>query len=201
MITREDLSSDDVVAQARGLLGVHITTRVDGQLTTGRIVETEAYRGRDDKAAHSYNYKRTARTEVFFGAAGHAYVYLCYGIHRMFNIIVGPVGEPNAILIRAIEPVAGIATMLARRQLDQVERRVGGGPGLVCQALGIELQHNACDLFDPYSPIQLAGKFDQVAASGSILASPRVGVAYAQECAQWPWRFRESGSDFTSPAK
>lgn len=166
----------------------------------GRIVETEAYRGRDDRASHAYPLKQTPRTEVFFGPPGHAYVYLCYGIHRMFNVICGPRGEPNAVLVRAIEPLRGVGAMLRRRSLDKLQRRVGGGPGLVCQALGIELRHNAVDLFDPSSPIRLEGDFGGVGTS-DLLASPRVGIAYAGVDAARPWRFRESGSAFTSPAK
>ena len=175
-------------------------TEVDGEPAIGRIVETEAYRGRDDRASHAYPLKRTRRTEVFFGPPGHACVYLCYGIHRMFNVICGPVGEPNAVLVRAIEPVAGTDAMLRRRGLSEVGRRVGGGPGLVCQALGIALAHNAVDLFSAGSAVRLRGVFGGLPAA-AVVSSPRVGIAYAGEDAARPWRFRVSGSGFTSPAK
>ena len=172
------------------------------------IVETEAYRGRDDKAAHSYQYRRTPRTEVFFGPAAHAYVYLCYGIHHMFNVIVGPVGEPNAVLIRAVEPREGLETMLERRGLAKVERRLSGGPGLVCQALGLDRSHNGLDLLDESSFVRLRGplgSFSLRQAQGrltkQVITSPRVGIAYAEECAAWPWRFRVKDNPYTSPAK
>lgn len=199
MIDREALRGIDVVGQARGLLGVRLVTEVDGAPASGRIVETEAYRGRDDRASHAYPLKRTRRTEVCFGAPGHAYVYLCYGIHRMFNVVCGPVGEPNVVLVRAVEPVGGVDVMLARRGLAKPQRRVAGGPGLVCEALGIALGHNRADLFDPAGPLRLEGAFGSV-PDVDVEASPRVGIAYAGGDASRPWRFRERGSPFTSPA-
>ena len=103
-IERLHLANLDILGQAQGLLGTLLISEIGGQRSVARIVETEAYRGADDKAAHSYGYKRTQRTEVFFGPPGHAYVYLIYGMHRMFNVICGPENEPNAVLIRAVEP-------------------------------------------------------------------------------------------------
>ena len=200
-ICRYHLADEDVVAHARALLGTRIVaTDSSGVETVGRIVETEAYRGADDKASHAYPLKRTPRTEVFFGEPGHAYVYLCYGIHRMFNVITGPVGTPNAVLVRAIEPLSGIEAMLKRRELTRVQRRVGGGPGLVCQALGIGLDDNASDLFDGASRVRLSGVFGGHSPK-QVIASPRVGIPYAEECAAWPWRFRIAGNGFTSPAR
>lgn len=199
-LTREALVGDDVVAQARGLVGAHVETGFGESLTRARIVETEAYRGRDDRAAHSYGYKRTKRTEVFFGEAGRAYVYLCYGIHRMFNVIVGPVGEPNAVLVRAVEPLVGTGLMLRRRKLERGSRRLTGGPGLVTQALGITLDDNGCDLFSAASQVRLSGPFGSLPAK-QLTVGPRVGVDYAGACALRPWRFRESGNAYTSPAK
>ena len=192
---------------ARQLLGVTVYTEVGGVPTAGRIVETEAYRGADDKAAHSYKYKRTKRTAVFYADAGHAYVYLIYGLHRMFNVVVGPPGEPNAVLVRAVEPVTGIDVMLARRKLRTPGPRIGNGPALVCQALGISRAHYGLDLLGAGSPVRLLGELGTVPAP-EVIASPRVGIAYAGECARWPWRFRESGplgplgaNSYTSPAK
>ncbi len=199
-VTRADLAHLDVVGQARGLLGCVVTSEIDGALTAGRIVETEAYRGRDDRASHAYPLKRTPRTEVFFGPPGHAYVYLCYGIHSMLNVIVGPEQEPNAVLIRAVAPARGVELMLARRKLGRPVRRLSGGPGLVCAALGITRSQNAVDLFDPASPVRLSGTFGSLAAK-RITVGPRVGIDYAGACAARPWRFRESGSAYTSPAK
>ena len=175
-------------------------TNVNGSVAVGRIVETEAYRGRDDKAAHSYNYKRTARTEVFFGPPGHAYVYLIYGIHQLFNVITGPPGEPNAVLIRAVEPITGIQAMLNRRDIEKVVPRVSNGPGILSQALGISRDHNGVDLFASDSEVHLSGPFGGLSPK-LIKASTRVGVGYAEECAAWLWRFRDLSSPYTSSAK
>lgn len=189
-----------VEAVARGLLGVEVHSYIDGVHTAGRIVETEAYRGADDKAAHSYKHKRTKRTEVFFGDAGHAYVYLIYGVHEMFNVVTGPVGQPDAVLVRAVEPVIGREPMRARRKRPVDGPRLTNGPALVCQALGITREHYGADLTDPRSPVHLRGRLHTLTAE-NVLVSPRVGVAYAEECAGWPWRFRVSGNLYTSPAK
>lgn len=121
---------DDVVAIAQELLGTILVTEWEGVRTTARIVETEAYRGPEDKASHAYNNRRTARTEVMFGPGGHAYVYLCYGIHHLFNVVTGPAEIPHAVLVRAVEPLAGIDIMMARRQRTQnkeVNIRPGAG--------------------------------------------------------------------------
>lgn len=185
---------------ARALLGAEIHSFVDGLHTAGRIVETEAYRGADDKAAHSFGNRRTKRTEVFFGPPGHAYVYLIYGLHRMFNIVTGPAGQADAVLVRAVEPLVGIDVMLSRRNLSTVAPRISNGPALLCQALGVTLDHYATDLLDASSAIQLHGSLGTVSDT-DVIRSPRVGVAYAEDCATWPWRFRESGNPYTSPAK
>lgn len=199
-IHRSHLADLDIIRQAKGLLGALVVSEIGGQRSVARIVETEAYRGADDKAAHSYGYKRTNRTEVFFGQPGHAYVYLIYGMHRMFNVICGPENEPNAVLIRAVEPIEGISFMQMRRGISTQTNRISNGPGILCQALGISLDHNGCDLFNEASPMRLAGLFSQLSPK-QILSSPRVGVGYAEECAAWNWRFRESGNPWTSPAK
>ncbi len=199
-ISREALCGLDVVAIAKSLIGAEIHTFIGGLHTAGRIVETEAYRGTDDKAAHSYGHRRTPRTEVFFGPGGHAYVYLIYGIHHMFNIVTGPVEQPDAVLIRAIEPLVNFDLMRSRRGLTASGPRIGNGPALVCQSLGIDRSHYGVDLMSEDSDVRLRGELGSVSAR-SIVASPRVGIAYAEECAVWPWRFRESGSPHTSPAK
>lgn len=199
-LSREALTDGNVVDHARALIGVELHSWIDGIHAAGRVVETEAYRGADDKAAHSYGYKRTARTDIFFGAAGHAYVYLIYGLHSMFNVVTGPRGQPDAVLVRAIEPLFGTDAMLARRKLPSILPRIGNGPALVCQALAITRHHYGVDLLAGDAVIQLRGVLNSVAAS-AIIAGPRVGVAYSEECAAWPWRFRESGNPYTSPAK
>ncbi len=169
-IARDRLTGAGVVAHARALLGAEVHTFVDGSHTAGRIVETEAYRGADDKAAHSYGHKRTKRTEVFFGPPGHAYVYLVYGLHQMFNIVTGPAGQPDAVLVRAIEPIRGTEVMLARRGLPELSPRVGNGPALVCQALGITRAHYGLDLLSADAEVQLRGVLGSV-PDGDVLQS------------------------------
>lgn len=189
---------DDTKRISKELLGKVLCTRLRGKLTTGMIVETEAYLGVIDKAAHSYGGKRTARTEVMFGSAGRAYVYLCYGIHHLFNVVVNQKGVPEAILVRAVEPIEGISTMLHRRNMSKPENRLTAGPGAMSQALGISTKLNALSLMGSRAWIEDRGiKIKH----GRIQASPRVGVAYAEECAAWPLRFRIRDNPWVSKAR
>ncbi|MEL6867213.1 MAG: DNA-3-methyladenine glycosylase [Bacteroidota bacterium] len=192
--------SDDVVALSQRLLGTYLLTYFDQQLTVGRIVETEAYRAPDDKACHAYGNRHTPRTATMFKEGGHAYVYLCYGIHHLFNVVTGPEGAAQAVLIRAIEPVDGIDLMLERRQFSTLKPQLSAGPGVMTKALGIHTQHTGLDLRSADSPIWLEDR-ERDLPEEAIMASPRVGVAYAEECALWNWRFRIKASRWTSPAK
>ncbi|MBP6687445.1 MAG: DNA-3-methyladenine glycosylase [Lacibacter sp.] len=176
---------DDVKQIAQDLLGKYIITTFDQQTTIGRIVETEAYAGIIDKASHAYNNRRTARTEVMFGAAGVSYVYLCYGIHHLFNVVCNVKDKPDAVLIRGIEPVEGINTMLQRFKKEKAGSSIGRGPGNVSKALGISTQHNGLQLQS--KQIWLAE--DHASTSFNILTSPRIGVDYAAEHAKWLFRF------------
>ncbi len=176
---------DDVAQIAKDLLGKYIITTFDQQTTVGRIVETEAYAGIIDKASHAYNNRRTARTEVMFGPAGFSYVYLCYGIHHLFNVVCNVKDNPDAVLIRGIEPVEGINIMLQRFRKDKTDSSIGRGPGNVSKALGISTQHTG--LYLQSKKIWLAE--DNASASFSILTSPRIGVDYAGEHAKWLYRF------------
>ena len=189
----------DPVQVAKDLLGKYLVTRFDGQLTAGKIVETEAYRAPDDRASHAFGNRRTGRTEVMFAEGGHAYVYLCYGIHHLFNVVTGPAGMAHAVLIRAVEPIDNVELMLARRAMGKLQPRLTAGPGALTQALGILTAHSGQNLLDPTGPLWLEDRGELVLEE-NIIASPRVGVAYAGECAAWPWRFRIKGSAWTSPA-
>jgi DNA-3-methyladenine glycosylase len=182
---------EDVVGLARDLLGKVLVTHFDGLTTSGIITETEAYRGPEDRASHAWNNRRTARTDVMFSAGGSVYVYLCYGIHHLFNVVTGPVGLPHAVLIRAIQPAVGEEAMLYRRRLSAPRKGWLTGPGTVAQAMHIKTYHNGLRLDDPNSPLQL---FDAgiTVPSSQILSSPRVGVQYAGADALLPWRFRFS---------
>ncbi len=191
----------DVTNLAQDLLGMVLCTHLDGHHTCGIIVETEAYKAPEDKASHAYGGRRTARTETMFGPGGLAYVYLCYGIHHLFNVVTGPRDVPHAILIRGIEPVVGEEIMLERRKMAKLEPRLTSGPGSLSRALGISTALNAVDLASKKSPIWIETPEKEKEADFDIIASPRVGVDYAEECAAWPWRYRIAGNPWTSPAK
>jgi DNA-3-methyladenine glycosylase len=194
---------EDVVAISRNLIGMILYSKMNGVVTGGRIVETEAYGGVTDRASHAYGDRRTGRTETMYRAGGVCYIYLCYGIHHLFNIVTGPEGRPDAVLIRALEPVAGIESMLKRRGLDRVQRRVAGGPGLVTQSLGLTTDQDGLSLIHSkkiWLEMDGAQKTDQE-RNNSIIASRRVGVDYAGEDAERLWRFRLKGNKFTSSAK
>jgi len=205
MIIRDEafFQREDVVDISCDLIGMILCSKMNGHVTGGRIVETEAYGGITDLASHAYGGRRTGRTETMYATGGICYIYLCYGIHHLFNLVTGPKGRPDAVLIRALEPVRGIETMLDRRNLNRVQRRVAGGPGLVSQALGITTNQNGISLLDS-GKIWLESDQNWKSVHKSeteIIASPRVGVDYAGEDADRPWRFRLKGSKFTSPAK
>lgn len=186
----------DVVTLSRRLLGCHLNTLVDGKITSGRIVETEAYRGRDDKACHAFNYKRTKRTETMFMEGGHAYVYLCYGIHHLFNVVVNVEGEPDAILIRAIEPIKGVEEMLLRRKINKIKPQLTAGPGVLSKAMGIDKSMNNVDLTAIESPVWI--ELMEPVEVDNIISGPRIGINYAEECVEWPWRFCIKNNDYLS---
>ncbi len=171
----------DALSVARDLLGMHLVIRHTKGVQVGRIVETEAYQGPDDLAAHSAGGRRTARTEVMYGPAGHAYVYLIYGIWNCLNVVTGTPGVPHAVLLRALEPVTGI---------DEPS----WGPGLLCRALGIDRKYNGRDLRGRELWIA-APKTRQRVRVGS---GPRIGVEYAGAWAARPWRFFDLDSPFVS---
>lgn len=191
--------TDDVLEISKKLLGKLLCTKSsEGIITKGKIVETEAYDGITDRASHAYKNKITDRTRVMFQEGGISYVYLCYGIHHLFNIITGPEHIPHAVLIRAIEPVSGIDQILARRNQKKLDRKTGGGPGIVSQALGITVSDNTESLQSNRIWLE---ESKVVYHEDEIIASPRVGVDYAGDDAKLPWRFRVKSSSFTSPAK
>lgn len=197
-LPRSFYERDDVAQIARELLGKVLVTNFDGFLTSGIIVETEAYNGRNDKACHSFTHGKTERTKIMFGEPGYAYVYLCYGIHHLFNVVTNVDGLADAVLIRAIEPLDGTPHILDRRNKSKLERSVGGGPGIASQALGITTRNYGTDLLGNSIWIEERSIAEP---AFEIIASPRVGVDYAEEDALRPWRFRIRGNKFTSPAK
>jgi DNA-3-methyladenine glycosylase len=179
---------NDVVALSRSLIGKYLFTclRPEFEVTGGMIIETEAYRGADDKACHAYFNRRTLRTEVMFAEGGVSYVYLCYGIHYLFNVVANQKDVADAVLIRAIRPEVGIETMIKRRKKTKIVPSLTKGPGAVCQALGITKEQNAIALDSDCLWIEERGI--EIKPS-EIMASPRVGVDYAGKDALRPWRF------------
>lgn len=192
--------SEDVVQISKDLLGKYLVTNFDKQITVGKIVETEAYRAPDDKACHAHLNRFTNRTKVMFEVGGTAYVYLCYGIHHLFNVVTAPKGMAHAILIRGIEPVENVELMLQRRNFTTVKSQLTAGPGVMSKAMGITKAYTGHSLTAADSEIWIEDR-GTVLSEKDIIASPRVGVDYAEECALWNWRFRVKDSKWTSPAK
>jgi len=184
----------DVNDLAQQLLGKQLFTNVDGNITGGIIVETEAYAGISDKASHAFGGRLTERTKTMYLAGGVAYVYLCYGIHHLFNVVTGPLNTPHAVLIRGLEPTQGVDVMLERRRMNKLQPNITGGPGALAKALGIDKRFNAIDL----SADQIWIEEGLPIGSERIASSPRVGVNYAAEHASLPWRYYVKGNRFVS---
>jgi DNA-3-methyladenine glycosylase len=187
--------SNNVVDIARNLLGKYIFTSISGIITGGYIVETEAYNGVNDKASHAYGNRLTSRTQTMFEQGGIAYVYLCYGIHEMFNVVTSVKGEPHAVLIRAINPTVGLDEMLYRRNMAIVKPNLTAGPGSVGKALGISRKLNGVSLQGNEIWIEDRGL---TFGDEQIAAVSRVGVAYAAEDALLPYRFYLKGNVYVS---
>jgi DNA-3-methyladenine glycosylase len=197
-LSRDFYLRKDVVKIARELLGKIIVTTFDNIITAGRIVETEAYNGVVDKASHAYGNRRTNRTEIMFAEGGLAYVYLCYGIHHLFNVVTNVRDTPHAVLVRAVEPLIGIDDMLIRTRKLKLDFTLTKGPGNVSKALGILTQHTGLNLCGGKLFIADDGfKFKP----SVISVSPRIGVDYAAEDALLPYRFFIAGNQFVSGKK
>lgn len=194
-LTEAYYHSADVVALSRDLLGKYLFTSIDGVTTGGIIVETEAYNGVVDRASHAFGNRMTPRTQTMFMQGGVAYVYLCYGIHEMFNIVTSVEGQPHAILIRAIEPTEGLDEMLMRRNMPVLKPNITSGPGSVAKALGISRKINAFSLQGDTIWVEDRGL---TFAEENITAVPRVGVAYAGDDALLPYRFYVKGNIYVS---
>ena len=185
----------NVLKIAKELLGKVLVTNWKGVVTSGRIVECEAYAGAIDKASHASGGRRTGRNEIMYGDGGYAYVYLCYGIHHLFNVVTNSREIPHAILVRALDPVEGIEEMLLRTNKKKLDHTLTRGPGNVSKALGILTKHSGLSLLDDRIFIVDDGsKYSK----GDIAASPRIGVDYAGEDALLPYRFYVKGNPFVS---
>lgn len=175
----------DVVQIARDLLGMVLISRTENLLTSGIITETEAYAGRNDRACHAHGGRRTARNEVMYGEPGRAYIYLCYGIHHLFNVVTHHSGMADAVLIRALWPLEGVEQMKMRRGVLQMNQ-LCNGPGKLTQALGISTQLNGVSLLEGTLSIENRGF--KVNDQG-VIQTTRIGIDYAGEDAKLPWRF------------
>jgi DNA-3-methyladenine glycosylase len=185
----------DVVMIARQLLGKILVTQINGSYCSGRIVETEAYVAFTDRASHSYAGRRTARNEHMYAAGGTAYVYICYGMHHLFNVVTNKQDVPDAVLIRALHPLDGIDTMLLRTGKKQLDNSITRGPGNLSRAMGISKIH---------SGVKLEGDFIYLAAddfaipANAIAASKRIGIDGAGNDSLLPYRFYLRNNPYVS---
>jgi DNA-3-methyladenine glycosylase len=184
-LVRADYADGNPARIARYFLGKALCVQAPDGYAEGLITETEAYGGIEDAASHAHLGRRTNRTEIMYAPGGVAYVYLCYGLHRLFNIITGPKDSPKAVLVRAVRIVAG-REVVRRRRKGVPEKDWASGPGRVCSALGIGLHHNGHDLGGDSIWIEDRGV---KVPRREITAGPRIGVDYAGKWAQTPWRF------------
>lgn len=177
---------NNVVKISKNLLGKILFTKIENEITAGIITETEAYEGATDKASHAYANKRTKRTEIMFQNGGVAYVYLCYGIHSLFNVVTNKNGIPHAVLIRGIKPIEGIETILKRRGKNKIDKNICMGPGKLSQALGIKTEYSGISLCENTIWIEDS---DLSINENDISLGKRIGVDYAKEDADLLYRF------------
>jgi DNA-3-methyladenine glycosylase len=193
-IPREFYTRRDVLKVARDLLGKKLVVAGNnGACVAGIIVETEAYRGPEDRASHAYNGRRTGRTETMYGIGGTAYVYFVYGMYNQFNVVTNVEGIPHAVLVRALEPVEGLEIIRRRRQ-GKSEHQLTSGPGKLCLALGIDRNLDRADLLGDRVWLE-----EGLAVSPRRIArGPRIGIDYAADWATKPWRFWVRDNPFVS---
>ena len=184
-------SARPVLTVARDVIGKILVHETAQGIVAGRIVEAEAYRGPEDRAAHSYGGRRTARTEAMFGEPGHAYVFFVYGMHWHVNLVTTQAGAPHAVLIRAVEPLEGLELMAERRGVATDRPALSNGPGKLCQAFAIDRRQYGHDLTK--RPLYLVD-----GARTTVARAPRIGVGYAGDWANKPWRFFERGNRYVS---
>lgn len=189
ILSQDFYRRSDVVEISRELIGKVLCTFFDGTLTAGMISETEAYCGRNDKACHANDGTRTPRTEIMYGPPGRSYVYLCYGIHHLFNVVTNQRELADAVLVRGIRPLDGVSLMKERRGFDST-KNMCNGPGKLTQALGIRTSMSGCSLMEP--PVWIEDRKLSVDAD-RIEATTRIGVDYAGSHALRKWRFLLTG--------
>ncbi len=201
-LPREFYMRADTLQIARELLGkTLVVPNADGERVTGKIVETEAYCGIEDKAAHSYKNRRTKRTETMFAVGGTAYIFFIYGMYFQFNAVVGEIDTPHAVLIRAVEPLENIELMRERRHLikrkndsKMPDKNLTSGPGKLCIAFGIDKNFDGADLLGEKVWLETGAEI----SAGEIAVGKRIGIDYAEEYAEKPWRFWLKDNPFVS---
>ena len=186
---------NNVLEIAKDLLGKLLVTKFDDITTSARMVEVEAYAGVNDKASHAVGGRRTERNEIMYAKGGFTYVYLCYGIHHLFNVVTNEKNIPHAILIRGVEPLKGINKMLERTGKEKLDKTLTRGPGNVSKALGIHTTHSGMSLLSKEIFIADDGF---IYSKKEIASSPRIGVDYAGDHALLPYRFYIKGNPFVS---
>jgi DNA-3-methyladenine glycosylase len=191
----------DTLEVARELLGKYLVHKMSNQKLVGKIVEVEAYKGPEDKGAHSYGNKLTPRTKVMFGPPGYAYIFNIYGMYKCMNVVTEPEGRPCAVLIRAVQPIQGQDIMAQNRygkRYTSLNKRsiinISNGPGKLCMALGITMEHYGEDLCG--NVLYIAE--DTQHEAFNIATSPRINIDYAEEAVHFPWRFYIQGNDYVS---
>lgn len=188
----------DVLKIARELLGKILATRFDGVYTSGRIVETEAYAGVGDRASHAFGGRRTARNEAVYGAPGDIYMYICYGLHHLFNVVTNKKNVPHVVLIRSLEPLQGISAMLQRTGKPELDHTLTRGPGNLSRALGLNKHHSGGSLLSDQIYIADDGlKYKK----SEIIVTRRIGVESAREDAERLYRFIVKGNPYVSARK
>ena len=193
-LPREFYTRSNVLTISRELLGkLLVVPDKRGRRISGMIVEVEAYRGPEDRASHAYGGRRTNRTETMYGAGGHAYVYFVYGMYYQFNVVTNALDIPHAILVRAVEPVEGIEIMRERRGPHK-DRNLTSGPGKLCIAMKIDRTLDTEDLLGERVWLE---EHETIARS-KIATGPRIGIDYAQEWIEKPWRFWVKGNEYVS---
>lgn len=187
--------NNDVVSVARDLVGKYLYVNTEDLLTGGIIVETEAYKGPEDVGSHAHNHRRTKRNDIMYSPGGVVYMYICYGIHDMLNIVTGPENTAHAILIRAIQPTVGIEIMRNRRKVMHEDSRLCRGPGALAKALALRKVHNGISLQHNEVWIEDRGiTFPEA----DIVAGPRIGLNIPEPYKSIPWRFYVKGSAYVS---
>lgn len=189
----EFYKNDDTLAVCRQLLGKKLCTLIDGIYTSGMIVEAEAYRGPEDLGSHAYNNRRTARNETMYAEGGVIYMYICYGIHDMLNIVAGREGDSHAVLIRALQPLEGVQHMCDRRGIQDI-KRLCKGPGALAKAMGLQKKHDGLSLQSGVVWIEDAPDIGK----DMVVETSRIGLNIQGVYRDIPWRFYIKGNSFIS---